>query len=119
MGIDIIFISIFYFTHQEGNCEMNELFSKNYKRCRAESTFARESAFYTDGLPLKLCKTTSGQSMVEVINLDDLPEKSEKSNARMSKTATQQQYLYCKLKDDAKKCCKENMNWNRRRNLFP
>lgn len=75
---------------QQDDCEMNDIISKNQanKRSRAKSTFGSDIFF------------TKNESLVEVINLDDLPEKSEKSNVRMSKAAPPQSYLFNKFQED-------------------
>lgn len=76
------------------------MISKNqmHKRSRAKS------AYISDALPQKISRTKSIESLgFPIKNIDYLPEKSEKSNTKMIKTAYQQDYLYNKLKDDAKK----------------
>lgn len=77
---------------------MDETISQNqiHKRSRAKSAYSTDG-----GLPPKISRTESNEAMF-IINLDNLPEKSEKPNSKMIKTANQQEYLYNKLKEDAK-----------------
>lgn len=85
---------------------MNEIISKSqiHKRNRAKSTLFGDTQFVDGEIPQKISRTKSNESAMEIINLDSLPEKSEKPNTKTFKTANQQDYLYKAIKEDGRKC---------------
>lgn len=85
---------------------MNDIISKNqiHKRSRAKSTIYGDANFADSSIPQKISRTKSNESSMEIINLDNLPEKTEKANTKMFKTANQQDYLFKAIKEDARKC---------------
>lgn len=93
-------------TMQKVNIKMNEITSKNqiHKRNRAKSTLLGDTQFVDSEIPQKISRTKSNESTMEIINSDNLPEKGEKSNAKMFKAANQQDYLYKAIKEDGKRC---------------
>lgn len=74
------------------------------KRSRAKSAYIGDGTLIEtdDGAEPKLSRTKSNESL-DIINLDNLPERSEKSETRVYRTATQHDVLYNMIKSDAEK----------------
>lgn len=84
----------------EKTLKMSEIFAKGHAQKRN-----RTKSAYIDCSPLDMpltARTKSNESL-EIINLDELPETSEKSEPRGYRTATQHDVLFNMIKSDARK----------------
>lgn len=87
---------------------MTEMFAQ--KRNRAKSAYMSDVTSIDEDLPPRKLIRVPSNDTLEVINLDDLPEKPEKMEPRNNRSAAGHDLLYNMIKSDARKVIEKRIN---------
>lgn len=94
----------------EKSSKMNEILAKSQaqKRNRAKSAYISEAQLEMLGVASKVSRTKSNETL-EIINLDELPERVDKPEPRTYRSATQNDFLFKMIKSDARKALEQQI----------